>query len=97
MEGGIRAWNGLVAKGAPESGMAYFSSATRPEELIALAWYLEEGSHKFYSGLASGLKEGKAGDLYRELAKAEEGHRSSLLRLYEETFGPAADPVSRDQ
>ena len=52
MEGGIKAWKGLVAEGAPESGMAYFSPATKPEELIALAWSLEDGSHKFYSELA---------------------------------------------
>ena len=44
MEGGIRAWKGLVAEGIPEAGMAYFSPATRPEEMIALAWLLEDGS-----------------------------------------------------
>lgn len=91
MEGGIRAWNGLVTKGAPESGMAFFSSAARPEELIALAWHLEEGSQKFYSEMVSRLTREGAGDLYRELARAEEGHKSSLLRLYGELFGPAVD------
>ncbi len=51
MEGGIRAWQGLVAEGIPEAGMAYFSSTTRPEEMIGLAWLLEnlkrsEENHK---------------------------------------------------
>ena len=27
MEGGIRAWNGMVARGLPEAGMAYFTPA----------------------------------------------------------------------
>ena len=53
MQGGINAWKGLVAEGAPESGMAYFSPATKPEELIALAWLLEDGSRNFYLDMAA--------------------------------------------
>jgi len=90
MEGGIRAWKGWVAEGAPESGMAYFPSAARPEELMALAWYLEDGSQKFYSELASTRNEGGAGNLYEELARAEEGHKASLVNLYKELSGPAS-------
>jgi hypothetical protein len=55
MEGGIHAWKGLRATGAPDAGMAYFDPAKKPEELIALAWMLEEGSCKFY--LEMGKKE----------------------------------------
>ncbi len=92
MEGGIKAWKGLVAEGAPQSGMAYFSPATKPEELIALAWFLEDGSRKFYSELVSTLTDKEAEDLYQELAKAEEHHQVSLLELYEEYSGQAPDP-----
>lgn len=92
MEGGINAWKGLVAEGAPQSGMAYFSPATKPEELIALAWFLEDGSRKFYFELASTLTDAEAKDLYHQLAKAEEHHQVSLLKLYEEYAGQAPDP-----
>ncbi len=92
MEGGINAWKGLVAEGAPQSGMAYFSPATKPEELIALAWFLENGSCKFYSELAAILTDKEAKDLYHQLAKAEEHHQGSLLKLYEELSGKASDP-----
>ena len=92
MEGGINAWKGLVAKGAPQSGMAYFSPATKPEELIALAWFLEDGSRKFYSELVGTLMDEEANDLYHRLAKAEEHHQASLLTLYEELSGKASDP-----
>ncbi len=92
MEGGIRAWKGLVAEGAPQSGMAYFSPVTKPEELIALAWLLEDGSRKFYSELASTLMDNEAKDLYRQLAKAEEHHMASLLKLYEGFSGKVTDP-----
>jgi len=92
MEGGIGAWTGLVAEGAPQSGMAYFSPVTKPEELIALAWLLEDGSRKFYSELASTLMDNEAKDLYHQLAKAEEHHMASLLKLYEEFSGKVPDP-----
>lgn len=92
MEGGINAWKGLVAEGAPESGMAYFSPASKPEELMALAWFLEDGSHKFYVELATALKEEEVKDLYKQLALEEEGHLASLVKLYEEFSGPIADP-----
>jgi len=91
MEGGIHAWEGVVAEGAPQSGMAYFSPATKPEELIALAWYLEDGSRKFYSGVAASLLENEARDLYMQLAKAEEHHKASLLKLYKEYPGGVPD------
>jgi rubrerythrin len=91
MQGGINAWNGLVAEGAPESGMAYFSPTTKPEELIALAWYLEDGSRRFYSQFASTLKDEEAMVLYKDLAKAEENHQATLLQLYKEFSGLSAD------
>jgi sulfur-carrier protein adenylyltransferase/sulfurtransferase len=92
MEGGINAWKGLVAEGPPQSGMAYFSPATKPEELIALAWFLEDGSRKFYSELVSTVMDEEARDLYHQLAKAEEHHQGSLLNLYGELSGKAPDP-----
>jgi rubrerythrin len=87
MEGGINAWRGFVAAGAPEAGMAYFSPATKPEELIALAWLLEDGSHKFYAELTQRLKDQEAKDLLGELAAAEKRHQASLLDLYSELSG----------
>ena len=92
MAGGINAWKGLVAEGAPQSGMAHFSPATKPEELIALAWLLEDGSRKFYSELVSTLTDKEAIDLYHQLATAEESHQASLLKLYQEFSGKASDP-----
>ena len=85
MEGGINAWQGLVAEGTPQSGIAYFSPATRPEEWMALAWVLEDGSRKFYVELAVLQKDDEATDLYGQLSEAEEHHKAALLRLYNET------------
>jgi rubrerythrin len=87
MQGGIHAWKGLVAEGAPESGIAYFSPATTAEELIALAWWLENGSRKFYSDLGTVMRDQEAKNLFKDLILAEEHHQTSLLKLYRELSG----------
>ncbi|NNG45889.1 MAG: sulfurtransferase, partial [Deltaproteobacteria bacterium] len=48
MAGGIDAWNGLVAEGNYDAGMAYFSRASGAEELVSLSFSLEEGNRVFY-------------------------------------------------
>ena len=87
MEGGIRAWKGLVAEKTPESGIAYFLPATKPGELAALAWFLENGTRRFYTELSHSLGEPYISDLYAELASAEERHEATLLDLYREFVG----------
>jgi len=87
MHGGIHAWKGLVAEGAPESGIAYFSPATKAEELIALAWWLEDGSRQFYSNLAAVMSDQEAKNLLKDLTIAEEDHQTSLLKLYQDLSG----------
>jgi rubrerythrin len=81
MEGGMHAWQGLTAAGAPEAGMAFFTVGSLPEELISLAWVLEEGSRRFYASLAM-LADNDTAKLFTDLTAAEEHHKSTLLGLY---------------
>jgi len=92
MEGGISAWEGLRAAGPPEAGMAYFDPAHTLEELIALAWMLEEGACKFYREMGSKDKHEEAAALFRELSDDEEKHQSSLFKIYQRRAGKDADP-----
>jgi rubrerythrin len=92
MEGGIHAWKGLRATGAPDAGMAYFEPAKKPEELIALAWMLEEGSCKFYKEMGIREKGPEAGALFQELWRDEEKHKSSLFSIYQKLSGKDSDP-----
>ncbi|HVN22367.1 MAG TPA: ferritin family protein [Syntrophorhabdales bacterium] len=88
MEGGIRAWKGLVAQKTPESGIAYFSPATTPQEMAGLAWFLENGSRRFYAEVRDMLLgDSTVSGLFTELALAEERHESTLLDLYREFSG----------
>lgn len=87
MQGGIRAWEGGVAEGAPEAGTAYFTAAGKPEEFIALAWMLEEGSRRFYAALPSLVADEETKKLFRDLTTAEERHKASLVNLYKTFSG----------
>jgi rubrerythrin len=87
MGGGIRAWEGLVAEGIPEAGMAYFSSAVRGEEMIALAWLLEDGSCKFYESLVAMMEDQEAKGLFQNLKRTEENHKTTLWKMFEELSG----------
>ncbi len=87
MEGGIRSWKGLVAEKLPEAGMAWFQSAQSTEELIGLAWLLEDGMRTFYLEIAKGLDRSEEAQLFMELAGAELHHKNALLKLYQQIKG----------
>lgn len=90
MKGGIRAWDGLVAAGPPEAGMARFAAAAGTEELIALAWYLEAGARAFYASLAGSTREAESAALYEQLAGAEQEHLAALAGLHRRIAGAEA-------
>lgn len=92
IEGGLEAWHGPVAEGPPDSGMAYFSPLAKPEELIALAWLLEDGSRKFYHAVSKPFHNKEAAAVFQELAQAERHHMSSLLTLYTQITGKEPNP-----
>lgn len=83
MQGGMRAWDGIVAKGFPEKAVGFFASAGSPEEFVALAWLLEEGTRKFYQDMIETSAHAEAVELFKALAAAEDHHQASLSRLYE--------------
>jgi rubrerythrin len=93
MEGGIDAWNGLVAEGIYNAGMAYFSRASGVEELISLSFSLEEGNRVFYERVAreAGDEEGAA--FFRSLVLAEERHKETLRDLSSRFAGRDAEPA----
>lgn len=96
MTGGINAWNGLVAGGAYETGLAYFSHTARAEELISLSFALEEGNRVFYDRISQDLKEGEAVSIFRLLGQAEERHKETLRELHAKVSGKGGDPAHPD-
>jgi rubrerythrin len=93
MEGGIDAWNGIVAGGGYEAGLAYFSRASRAEELIALSFALEEGNRVFYERISQELKEKEAASIFRSMSQAEEQHKETLRELHAQVSGKSGIPA----
>ena len=48
MEGGLNSWNGLLATGAPEAGMAFFSDKDKLEDINAMG---KEELKEFYKNV----------------------------------------------
>ncbi len=92
MAGGIAAWSGLVAEGAYDAGLAYFSRASRTEDLIALSFALEEGNRAFYESMSRDGKEEETASTFRSLCLAEERHKETLRELYARVSGKDGDP-----
>jgi sulfur-carrier protein adenylyltransferase/sulfurtransferase len=97
MAGGLLAWQGTVATGAPEAGMWWFDEARDPETYLSLAWILEEGTKIFYGRMADRFAPEETANLFRTLVAEEENHKDTLRSLYEALTGRRGDPVSPDE
>jgi len=72
--------------------MAYFLPEHKPEELMALAWLLEDGSQNFYEAISNKLEAREGVSLFKGLMADEEKHKESIFQLYREASGLKADP-----
>jgi len=87
MEGGMLAYNGLVAVGPPEAGVFCFPQSLEPEQLAAMAWYIEDGSQKYYQQMKAMTRIQNEGDLFAELLTYKRAHKDDLFNLYKKMSG----------
>jgi sulfur-carrier protein adenylyltransferase/sulfurtransferase len=92
MEGGIHEWLGTKAEGFPEVAMNYFSAAASTQQLIALAWLLEEGTRQFYQQVLPTIQQEGARALFQQLVRAEEHHQEVLRGLQQKMRGKDSVP-----
>jgi len=90
MAGGIDAWNGLVSRAEVDQGIYLVEGGEAPEEVISLAYGLEEGAHRFYRCLSGQSAGSEARDLFEKLAKAEIQHKEKLWDQYKAVTGSPA-------
>ena len=90
MEGGILAYNGLVAAGPPEAGVFCFSEKMTPEQLIAMAWYIEDGSQRYFDTLKNITQDHEINAIFISLIEHKIAHKTSLSQLYLKTSGQTA-------
>jgi len=92
MNGGIRVWQGGVARDDDSVLKAWFAPAITPEQHLALAWYLEEGNRQLYRELAQREDLASLAGLMSELGEAEARHQATLAALYQGIAGVDAVP-----
>jgi rhodanese-related sulfurtransferase/rubrerythrin len=91
MEGGILAYNGLVAAGPPEAGVFCFSEHMTPEQLIAMAWYIEDGSQRYFESVKNISQDHEIESNFTRLIEHKIAHKKSLLQLFLKMSGQAVN------
>lgn len=91
MEGGILAYNGLVAAGPPEAGVFCFSEKMTPEQLIAMAWYIEDGSQQYFDSLKNITQDHEINANFNSLIEHKIAHKESLSQLFLKISGQTAN------
>jgi rubrerythrin len=82
LKGGIAAWQGQAAAGPEEVGMMLLKGDETPQDVIRLAYGLEEGLRKFYSTSAELGLEPEVVGLLSRLAEIEVKHKKRLFNLH---------------
>lgn len=82
LKGGILAWKGRKATGPVESGMLFLKGDESAEDIIVLAYGMEEGLRKFYISMAEKFKGKESADTLGKLASIEDTHKQKLLEIY---------------
>ena len=85
MSGGIKGWNGIEVKGPPDAGIAYFGQKEDPQEILLLAWAMEEGTRRFYETVARRQSHRQLSDVFTQLAAVEATHQDMLNLLLHQT------------
>lgn len=87
MEGGILAYNGLVAAGPPETGAFCFSENMTPDQLVAMAWYIEDGSQRYFDSVKNISQDHELKVNFARLIEHKIAHKESLLQLFQKISG----------
>ncbi len=82
LKGGIRAWHGLTATGPVQMGMSLLRGDETSQEIIILAYGMEEGLGGFYTTMAEKMDDSEVVIVLTRLGEVEENHKKRLFDLY---------------
>ena len=91
MERGILGYQGTQAAGPPEAGIFCFPENMAPEELTAMAWYIEDGSQRFFEAVGEAAQGQAEKDVLSRLIEHKQAHKDSLSALYRRIGGSSAE------
>ncbi len=81
LKGGIKAWQGNKATGPEELNLDLIRGDESPNEIIKLAYGMEQGLQRFYNTMHSRTKDGELADFFSKMANVEQRHKKMLLDL----------------
>jgi rubrerythrin len=91
--GGIKAWDGQVAVGPEEMGLALLTGKESIEETLVAAYSLEAGLRDFYLSMIAKVPSQDIKDLFRKLSDIETLHQDRIFNEYLQVSGKT---VSRE-
>ena len=83
LKGGIAAWQGQAAAGSEEIGMLLITGDESPQDIVRLAYGLEEGLQKFYAASSRRALDPEVIKVLGRLAEIEVRHKQKLFDLYQ--------------
>ena len=92
LSGGIAAWQGLKAIGPAEMGMIALRGDESPQEVIVLAYGMEQGLADFYARVLGMTQDSAVQKIIGKLVQVEEKHKDKLFALYQ-----SLDPATHER
>jgi len=92
LKGGIAAWQGLKAFGPAEMGMIPLKGNETPQEVIVLAYGMEQGLADFYARVLGMTQDSAVQKIIGNLVQIEEKHKDRLFALYQ-----ALEPTTQER
>jgi rhodanese-related sulfurtransferase/rubrerythrin len=94
LSGGIKAWNSNKAIGPEDSGLDLFSGKESPQDMLIVAYSLEEGLREFYLSMAAKVNNESTRRLFAKLSGIEVKHQDRIFAEYLKISGTS---VSRQE
>jgi len=88
VSGGIKAWQAQTAVGPQDLGVHLFFDGEAPEDILKVAFSLEEGLEDFYRDMAGRTQNEKVRSLFEKLSKIEVKHQESIVKAYQNLGHP---------
>ena len=93
VSGGIKAWHSKIAVGPQDLGMDLFTGKESAEEILKVAYSLEQGLQEFYVSMEKKADNSRVAALFLKLSEIEAKHQLALLNAYN-SLGQA--PISQE-
>jgi rhodanese-related sulfurtransferase/rubrerythrin len=91
LTGGIKAWQGNKATGPVELNLDLIRGDETPNEIIKLAYGMEQGLQRFYETMHSRTKDSELADFLWKMVDVEQIHKKTLFDLLAIVDSPEQD------